>query len=240
MSTIIKKTVAPKTAATKKAAVPAKAELAAPAVVAAPAVAAPAVAAPAKPTKKAAKAAEPVAAVPAAEVAAELPLAPVTVEVLVSELATRLMGLEKEVRATKLLLKKIGILHAKAVKVAAGTKGKRRKERDPNAKPRTPSGFAKPSKITAELATFLSLDPNEEIARTTVIKQISYYIKSHSLENPKNRREIFADAPLRKLFRLDEGAELNYFKLQKFIAPHFIKAVPAVAAAVDAVPTTTV
>ena len=60
---------------------------------------------------------------------------------------------------------------------------------DPNRK-RNPSGIAKPTKISAELAKFLGVEPSALMARTEAICQIASYIKEHKLENAENRREI--------------------------------------------------
>lgn len=91
---------------------------------------------------------------------------------------------------------------------------------------RQPSGFAKPSKISEEMATFLSLDPKEEIPRNQVTKLINQYIIEHNLRNEKDKRQIQPNTELSKLLNLKGDEELSYFNLQKYMKHHFIKTAP--------------
>ncbi len=91
---------------------------------------------------------------------------------------------------------------------------------------RQPSGFAKPSKISEEMATFLSLDPKEEIPRNQVTKLINQYIIEHNLRNDKDKRQIQPNKQLSKLLNLKGDEELSYFNLQKYMKHHFIKTAP--------------
>ena len=86
---------------------------------------------------------------------------------------------------------------------------------------RKPSGFAKPSKITEDLALFMNKDKDELVARTDVTKFIIEYIKKHDLQNKDDRRKIEPDDILKKLLNVD--SELNYFNLQKYMNVHFQK-----------------
>jgi|TARA_B110000971_G_scaffold103750_1_gene106701 chromatin remodeling complex protein RSC6 len=86
---------------------------------------------------------------------------------------------------------------------------------------RKPSGFAKPSKITEDLALFMNKDKDELVARTDVTKFIIEYIKKHDLQNKDDRRKIEPDDILKKLLNVD--SELNYFNLQKYMNVHFPK-----------------
>ena len=88
---------------------------------------------------------------------------------------------------------------------------------------RAPSGFVKPTKISAELASFLGKPKGTEMARTEVTREINGYIRQNSLQDPQNGRKILADAKLRKLLKLSKSDELTYFNLQKFMSPHFAK-----------------
>jgi chromatin remodeling complex protein RSC6 len=90
---------------------------------------------------------------------------------------------------------------------------------------RAPSGFVKPTKITVELADFLGKEHGTLMARTEVTKQMTEYIRTHSLQDKKNGRLILPDAKLRKLLKLTEKDTLTYFNLQKYMSPHFEKAV---------------
>ena len=97
-------------------------------------------------------------------------------------------------------------------------------------KPRKPSGFVKPTDITPELAKFLGKDKGVMMARTEVTREINKYIREHKLQDPSNGRIIKPDASLRKLLNVKAKDELTYFNLQKYMSPHFVKAVPVVSA----------
>lgn len=89
---------------------------------------------------------------------------------------------------------------------------------------RAPSGFVKPTLISDELATFLGKAKGSELARTEVSKEINGYIREHKLQDPKNGRNINADAKLAKLLKLTKDDKLTYFNLQRFMKHHFPKA----------------
>lgn len=101
-----------------------------------------------------------------------------------------------------------------------------------NQKGRAKSGFVKPTKISDELADFLTLPHGTEIARTDVTKQITQYVRDNNLQDKANGRRIIADAKLKKLLNYDEKKVtddkdlLSYFNLQRFLTVHFAKAHP--------------
>lgn len=104
------------------------------------------------------------------------------------------------------------------------------KNKDKPKKPKAPSGFAKPTKVTKELCEFMERPEGTEIARTEVTKSLSQYIKTNNLqekgENSKNR--INPDTKLKNLLGLtnDETENLTYFTIQKYMNKHFIKKQP--------------
>jgi chromatin remodeling complex protein RSC6 len=87
---------------------------------------------------------------------------------------------------------------------------------------RKPSGFAKPSKVTNELCNFMNKKEGTEIARTEVTRTLCSYIKEHKLENKENSKIIAPDDKLKTLLGIEEGQELTYFTIQKFMNKHFI------------------
>lgn len=89
---------------------------------------------------------------------------------------------------------------------------------------RAPSGFVKPTKISSELASFLSKPEGSEMARTEVTREINAYIRAHKLQDKENGRKINADKKLATLLKLKGNDELTYFNLQKYMSPHFAKA----------------
>ena len=64
-----------------------------------------------------------------------------------------------------------------------------------------------------------------EIARTEVTKALVSYIKENKLENTSNRKIIFPDNKLKFLLGLEDGQELTFFNIQKYMNKHFIKCV---------------
>jgi len=106
------------------------------------------------------------------------------------------------------------------LRIAEKEKSKKRKA----TKVRTPSGFVKPTLISNELASFLGKEIGTEMARTAVTRDINQYIRLHNLQDPANGRKINPDEKLKLLLRLGKDDLLTYFNLQKFMSPHFPKA----------------
>lgn len=88
---------------------------------------------------------------------------------------------------------------------------------------RAPSGFAKPSKVTKELCAFMNKTEGTEIARTEVTRALVAYIKENKLENTTNSKIIAPDEKLKVLLGIEDGQELNYFNIQKYMNKHFVK-----------------
>ena len=97
---------------------------------------------------------------------------------------------------------------------------------------RAPSGFVKPTPISAELATFLGKELTVLMSRTEVSKEINKYIIANDLQDKTNGRRILADGPLSKLLSFDNAGEeeLTYFNLQRYMKGHFMKMSPALLA----------
>ena len=124
---------------------------------------------------------------------------------IIKSLNTKVNALEKRVsRDRKMMNKKM--------------KGRVKRVVDPN---KPPSGFAKPGPVSDELRKFLKLGKDELIARTEVTKAINAYCKEHDLQNGSDKRKILADAPLRKLLKLNKSDELTFFNLQTYLKVHF-------------------
>ena len=88
---------------------------------------------------------------------------------------------------------------------------------------RKPSGFARPSKVSKELCEFMKKNEGTEIARTEVTKALIEYIKENKLENQSNSKFIIPDEKLKFLLGVEDGEEITYFNIQKYMSKHFIK-----------------
>ena len=98
----------------------------------------------------------------------------------------------------------------------------------------SPSGFAKPNKISDELCDFIGEPRGTEKSRTDITRFINAYIKQHNLNKPENKRFILPDEKLRKILNVDAKEEINYFILQKLISHHFPPSASKLAAAAAA------
>jgi upstream activation factor subunit UAF30 len=136
-----------------------------------------------------------------------------------SQLSTLLASLKVEYRT----LEKRWV---RELKTAQKTQAKR-KRKSGN---RAPSGFVKPTKISDELAKFLEKPVGSEMARTDVTREINTYIRKHNLQDKENGRKINPDVKLQTLLKLNKTDELTYFNLQRYMSPHFSKAVKEVVA----------
>jgi len=221
--TVTKPTVAatPKVAKTPKVEKPAAAAAAAPAPAPATPVAkksaskekAPAVVAPA-----------PVASAAAAETAVVATTAEaVSAPTEFTDFMTKLQQLSNLVNTLKSEFRTLEKKANKELKSVAKANAKRKR----NKVNRAPSGFVKPTLISAELATFLGKTAGTEMARTEVTREINAYIRENQLQDKSNGRVINADVKLSSLLKIPTGEELTYFNLQKYMSPHFTKAVVA-------------
>lgn len=142
----------------------------------------------------------------------------------INDLVARLEENAKDAKNIASELKVLKKEHNKIVKKITGTRRKKA-PKDPNAPKKAPSGFAKPTKISAELATFLGVSEGEMIARPDVTKGITKYVKEHNLQKEENKRIIDLTKPggeaLVELLNIPEGQELTFFNLQKYLKIHF-------------------
>jgi len=138
------------------------------------------------------------------------------VSALLTSLKTEYRALEKKWTRTLTVAQK------------ASSKRKRK------ASTRSPSGFVKPTRISDELAKFLSKPSGTEMARTDVTRDINKYIREHNLQDKENGRKINPDSKLSGLLKVGKDETLTYFNLQRYMSPHFAKAGAAAADAAAA------
>jgi chromatin remodeling complex protein RSC6 len=218
-------TATPATKAVKR--VAKKDTAAVPETVAAPAPAPVVAAEPkAKATKKAAAVAAPapvvVSSTPveAAPAAATAPTT--TLDEDIKSVMTSLSTLRETVASMMSQVKKLEKRVHREIKDA-----RKRKRRAPatteNGEPvkRAPSIFERPVQVTDELCAFLGKPKGTLMSRSEVTKGVNNYVKEKNL---KNKHDIKADAPLRKLLAITEAEHLTYFNLQRFLNRHYVKA----------------
>jgi len=88
-------------------------------------------------------------------------------------------------------------------------KPKKKSARKPNA------AFMKPMKISPVLAEVVGKGP---MPRTEVVKALWKYIKKNKLQDPKNMRNIKADAKLKEVFK-GKGV-VSMFEMTKLVSKH--------------------
>ena len=96
-----------------------------------------------------------------------------------------------------------------APKKAAKKATKAKTKRTPNA------AFMKPMKISDTLAAVVG---NKPLPRTEVVKALWAYIKKHKLQDPKEKRNINADANLQKVF--GGKKTVSMFEMTKLVSKH--------------------
>jgi upstream activation factor subunit UAF30 len=83
------------------------------------------------------------------------------------------------------------------------------------AKRKPSAAFMKPMTPSAALAEVIGAKP---MPRTEVTKKLWAYIKSHKLQDAKNKRVIKADAALKGVF--GGKSSVNMFEMTKLVSKH--------------------
>jgi len=98
---------------------------------------------------------------------------------------------------------------AKKVAKKVAKKAAPKKKRTPNA------AFMKEMKVSAALGAVVG---NKPMPRTEVTKKLWDYIKKNKLQDPKERRNIIADANLKAVF--GGKAKVSMFEMTKLVSKH--------------------
>ena len=85
----------------------------------------------------------------------------------------------------------------------------------PTAPKKVNSAFMKPMTISEDLAVVVGKGP---MPRSEVVKKLWVYIKKADLQDPKNKRNINADAALKKVF--GGKATVSMFEMTKLVSKH--------------------
>ena len=170
----------------------------------------------------------PVPATATAATAATATVVPVTVETapvptaeavvadnVLSTIIDKVNTLSAAIKEIQTNLKVLSKEYDKQQKIIEKAQKKRQ-----NAK-NSPSGFAKPNKISDELCDFIGVPHGTEKSRTDITRLINAYVKEHNLNKPENKRFILPDDKLKKILNVGDSEEINYFILQKLISHHF-------------------
>uniref|UniRef100_A0A6C0CZ86 DM2 domain-containing protein n=1 Tax=viral metagenome TaxID=1070528 RepID=A0A6C0CZ86_9ZZZZ len=98
---------------------------------------------------------------------------------------------------------------------------------DKKVKDNTNSGFMKPIRVSEELRRFLEADGGmtDTITRAYLTTRLCNYIKKNNLQNPDDKRIIFPDENLVRLFAIQENEQepLTYYNIQKRIQRHIFR-----------------
>jgi chromatin remodeling complex protein RSC6 len=73
----------------------------------------------------------------------------------------------------------------------------------------------KPMTVSSDLAEVVGKGP---MPRSDVVKKLWEYIKKEGLQDPKNKRNINADAALKKIF--DGKSTVSMFEMTKYVSKH--------------------
>ena len=160
---------------------------------------------------------------PVPEVTQVVDSAAPVVEVEADKFSQVLEKLQSVLNEAKELMVLVKVLQKDHVKLQKQSVKKVKRSAGGDAAKRSPSGFAKPTKLSDELCDFLGVAKGSAMARTIVTKHINEYIKKNKLQDEADKRHIIPDPKLKAILSLKEGDKLTYFNLQTFIKQHFKK-----------------
>lgn len=138
-----------------------------------------------------------------------------TTENVVKVLTDKISSLTTLNKEIVIALKQVVKSYDKLQKVVDKIQKKRENAR------KSPSGFAKPNKISDELCDFIAVPHGTEKSRTDITRYINNYVKEHNLNKPTNRRIILPDDKLRAILNVKNDEEVTFFILQRLISHHF-------------------
>lgn len=131
--------------------------------------------------------------------------------------------LNKTLTETKEAIALVKTLQKENKSIKKVSKRSKKEKGDETKSTRPASGFAKPTKLSDALCTFLGVPTGTEMSRTDVTRVLNQYIKTNSLQDTKDKRTIVPDEKLKSILDSTDG-KLTYFTLQKHIKHHFVKA----------------
>jgi chromatin remodeling complex protein RSC6 len=172
--------------------------------------------------------------------AKELEKLPSTLVKLIKHMDSIRSGLETHKK--EILRMNNEVKHAQSLLVRYAKKHIKQQEKETNGEEKGRArGFARPTKVSAELCAFLGVPPGTLISRTDTIVYLNKYIKEHDLQDPNNLQNVILDEPLARLFGGEAAliSTLSFFKMQKYLSQHFSKSAAADSRNVDESPSNT-
>jgi upstream activation factor subunit UAF30 len=134
----------------------------------------------------------------------------------VAKKATKKVAKKVAKKATKKVAKKVAKKATKKVAKKVAKKATKKVAKKATKTKRKPNpAFMKPLTPSKELAEIVGAKP---LPRTEVVKALWVYIKKHDLQNPKNKRNIIADAKLKPVF--GGKKEVSMFEMTKLVSKH--------------------
>ena len=127
---------------------------------------------------------------------------------------TKKKAAKKKTTARKTTKKKVAKKKTTKKKVAKKKVAKKKKPAKKKTKRKANPAFMKPLTLSADLGAVIG---NKAVKRTEVVKKLWQYIKKNNLQDPKNKRDIIADAKLKKVFG---KAKVNMFEMTKIVSKH--------------------
>jgi len=149
-------------------------------------------------------------------------------DIIITDLFDKIVALSTHIKTIQMSMKSLVKEFDKQKKIIDKVQKKREKAK------KSPSGFAKPCKISNDLCDFIGVEHGAEMSRTDITRHINSYVKEKNLNNPENRREFFPDQKLKTILNITDGEKVTYFILQRLIAHHFPPSLAKQAAAAKA------
>ena len=116
-------------------------------------------------------------------------------------------------RTQKLLIKELEKIHKIEVKEAS-----KRKKNSNSGEKRDPSGFVAKQCVPIEFCEQpWGCEKDQQIERTNLTKMVYDYVKENSLQDPSDKRRIFADDVIKTLFHMEDGDELHFNNFQTYM-----------------------
>lgn len=137
-----------------------------------------------------------------------------TVKEILADIEEKNQELVLAQRAVKHLYKELERSHKIEVKEAS----KRKKSSKNSGEKRDPSGFNAKQPVPVEFCEQpWGCTSDQELPRTMLTKMVYDYVKENGLQDPKDKRRIFPDQIIKKLFHLNDTDELHFNNFQTYM-----------------------